>query len=287
MSKLITIKSKELTVEISTLGAELRRIYDTKGTEFLWDGNPEFWTGRAPILFPICGGLKNGKYSYSGKEYQLTKHGFARRSEFETEAVDESSAVFLLKSNAETKASYPFDFEFRVSYKLKGRSLSVKYSVTNPSDGEILFSFGSHEAYACPDGIENYEIVFEKEENLDSLCIVDNLLTGESVPIIKNETTLPLDYKYFEIDALCFKDIKSRKVSLNHKLSDRKTVIEFDNFEYFLLWTKPKAGYLCIELNAGIDDIVGSSYELSEKAGIIRLNGKETFELNHVISFYA
>ena len=287
MSKLITIKSKELTVEISTLGAELRRIYDTKGIEFLWDGNPEFWTGRAPILFPICGGLKNGKYSYSGKEYQLTKHGFARRSEFETETVDESSAVFLLKSSAETKASYPFDFEFRVSYKLKGRSLSVKYSVTNPSDSEILFSFGSHEAYACPDGIENYEIVFEKEENLDSLCIVDNLLTGESVPIIKNETTLPLDYKYFEIDALCFKDIKSRKVSLNHKLSDRKTVIEFDDFEYFLLWTKPKAGYLCIELNAGIDDIVGSSYELSEKAGIIRLNGKETFELNHVINFYA
>ena len=287
MSKLITIKSEELTVEISTLGAELRRIYDTKGTEFLWDGNPEFWTGRAPILFPICGGLKNGRYSYGGKEYQLTKHGFARRSEFETETVDESSAVFLLKSNAETKASYPFDFEFRVSYELKGRSLSVKYSITNPSDGEILFSFGSHEAYACPDGIENYEIVFEKEESLDSLCIVDNLLTGESVPIMKNKTTLPLDYKYFEIDALCFKDIKSRKVSLNHKLSDRKTVIEFDDFEYFLLWTKPKAGYLCIELNAGIDDIVGSSYELREKAGIIRLNGKETFELNHVISFYA
>ena len=287
MSKLITIKSEELTVEISTLGAELRRIYDTKGTEFLWDGNPEFWTGRAPILFPICGGLKNGRYSYGGKEYQLTKHGFARRSEFETETVDESSAVFLLKSSAETKASYPFDFEFRVSYKLKGRSLSVKYSVTNPSDGEILFSFGSHEAYACPDGIENYEIEFEKEETLDSLSIVDNLLTGESVPIMKNEITLPLDYKYFEIDALCFKDIKSRKVSLNHKLSDRKTVIEFDDFEYFLLWTKPKAGYLCIELNAGIDDIVGSSYELSEKAGIIRLNGKETFELNHVISFYA
>ena len=287
MSKLITIKSEELTVEISTLGAELRRIYDTKGTEFLWDGNPEFWTGRAPILFPICGGLKNGRYSYGGKEYQLTKHGFARRSEFETETVDESSAVFLLKSSAETKASYPFDFEFRVSYKLKGRSLSVKYSVTNPSDGEILFSFGSHEAYACPDGIENYEIEFEKEETLDSLSIVDNLLTGESVPIMKNKTTLPLDYKYFEIDALCFKDIKSRKVSLNHKLSDRKTVIEFDDFEYFLLWTKPKAGYLCIELNAGIDDIVGSSYELSEKAGIIRLNGKETFELNHVISFYA
>ena len=287
MSKLITIKSEELTVEISTLGAELRRIYDTQGTDFLWDGNPEFWTGRAPILFPICGGLKNGKYSYGGKEYQLTKHGFARRSEFETEAIDENSAVFLLKSNAETKASYPFDFEFRVSYELKGRSLSVKYSVTNPSDGEILFSFGSHEAYACPDGIENYVIEFEKEESLDSLCIVDNLLTGEAVPIMKNETTLPLDYKYFEIDALCFKDIKSRKVSLNHKLSDRKTVIEFDDFEYFLLWTKPQAGYLCIELNAGIDDMVGSSYELSKKAGIIRLNGKENFELNHVISFYS
>lgn len=287
MSELITIKSDLLTVEISTLGAELRRICDSNGTEFLWDGKPEFWTGRAPILFPICGGLKNGKYRYGGKDYELTKHGFARRSEFETESLNDNSAVFLLRANETTKASYPFEFEFRVIYKVEGRSLSVTYSVTNPAEEEMLFSFGSHEAYACPEGIESYEIIFEKAETLDSLSIVDNLLTGDSVAILKNESVLSLDYKYFEVDALCFKDIKSRKVTLKHKTTSRKTVVEFDDFEYFLLWTKPGAGYLCIELNAGIDDIVGTSYELSEKAGIIKLDGKKSFELNHVISFYS
>lgn len=287
MSKLITLKSEDLTVEISTLGAELRRICDNNGTEFLWDGNPKFWTGRAPILFPICGGLKDGKYRYGGKEYELAKHGFARRSEFEAEALTDSTAVFLLKSSEATKASYPFDFEFRVSYKLEGRSLSVGYAVTNPSDSEMLFSFGSHEAYACPDGIESYDIIFDKEETLDSLSIVDNLLTGDSVPILKNAKVLPLDYRYFEVDALCFKDIKSRKVTLKHKTTSRKTVVEFDDFEYFLLWTKPGAAYLCIELNAGIDDLVGTSYELSEKAGIIKLEGQKKFELNHLISFYS
>ena len=72
----VTIKNNELTVEISSLGAELQSVkYNDK--EYLWHGDPAVWGKRAPVLFPICGGLKENKYVYEGKEYTLFKHGFS------------------------------------------------------------------------------------------------------------------------------------------------------------------------------------------------------------------
>ena len=98
MSNNVTIKSEYLTVVISTMGAELQSVkYDEK--ERLWQGDPAFWSGRAPILFPVCGSLRDKKYVYGGKEYSLPQHGFARRSEFNTESVSENKATFSLKSS--------------------------------------------------------------------------------------------------------------------------------------------------------------------------------------------
>ena len=64
---LISIQNEYLCVEISTKGAELQSIRDTAGTERLWQGDPAFWTGRAPVLFPICGGLREDAYYLDGQ----------------------------------------------------------------------------------------------------------------------------------------------------------------------------------------------------------------------------
>ena len=49
------IKNDQLTVEISSLGAELQSIKDANGNEYLWDGDPKYWARRSPLLFPIVG----------------------------------------------------------------------------------------------------------------------------------------------------------------------------------------------------------------------------------------
>ena len=67
MSKIIKIENSELSVSVSTLGAELMSVSGKGGTEFLWNGDKNVWSGRAPLLFPICGGLKDGKYIYEGE----------------------------------------------------------------------------------------------------------------------------------------------------------------------------------------------------------------------------
>ncbi|HAI85074.1 MAG TPA: aldose epimerase, partial [Chitinophagaceae bacterium] len=68
---LLTIENNIITVAISTLGAELQSIYRKDiPLEYLWQGNPQFWGKRSPVLFPIVGGLKEGKYHYAGNSYK-------------------------------------------------------------------------------------------------------------------------------------------------------------------------------------------------------------------------
>lgn len=96
--KNIIIKNEKLTVEISPKGAELQSVIKD-GTEYLCQGDSAVWSGRAPVLFPIVGGLKGGTYTYGGKSYSLSNHGFARGSMFDVKEIVQAKAVFVLKSN--------------------------------------------------------------------------------------------------------------------------------------------------------------------------------------------
>ena len=60
-------------------------------------GNPEYWSGQAPVLFPTVGTLINRETEINGITYQMKKHGFARKSEFELIKLKKDSAVFLVK----------------------------------------------------------------------------------------------------------------------------------------------------------------------------------------------
>ena len=80
---LVTISNGALTARISPLGAELWSLTNAQGREYMTDADPAFWTGHAPLLFPIVGALRNGSYRLDGRAYTLPKHGFTRTSMFE------------------------------------------------------------------------------------------------------------------------------------------------------------------------------------------------------------
>lgn len=282
--QIITISNKLLEVKISSKGAELKSIKSC-GDEKLWQGDPAFWTGQAPIMFPICGGLKDDKYVFEEKEYSLQKHGYIRFVEFEIESAQKDKAVFLHRSDDETIKHFPFDYEFRVIYTLEENSLNVEYSIKNLSEKEMYFSVGAHEAYSCPEGIEEYSVIFEKTENLDSNILNGNLLEYETVNVGKNTTELPLKYEYFSVDALVFLNLNSRRVSLKNRKTGAEIGLEFDGHDYFLLWTKPGAKYICIEPWCGCQDFVDSDYYLKNKKGIIKLAGGEEKTKTHKIIF--
>lgn len=286
MNKIITLKTNLLEVKISTLGAELQSVKSIKsGEEFLWQGDPAVWSGKAPILFPICGGLKEDRYTFCGAEYTLSKHGFLRKSHFEVEKAEESRAVCLFKSNEETKKSYPFDFEFRAIFEAEENKLKITYNIKNLSKKDMFYSAGAHEAYSCPEGIEEYTVEFEKKENLDASVLDGNLLSDEFVRIAENTDTLPLKKEYFEIDALVFKNIKSRALTLKKSNSAKKIKVEFADFKYLLLWHKYDSKYMCIEPWTGIPDVCGLGFEIEKKEGITSLESGGEKSLVHTITF--
>lgn len=284
-NKKAVLKNNELNVEIAFAGAEVRRVTGTDGTEYMWSGNPDVWQSVAPLLFPICGGLKDDKYILEGKEYTLQKHGFTRFLTFELESSDDTSAVFLLKESENTLKQFPYQFELRVIYKLDGKKLSVTYDVKNMSADTMYFSVGAHEGYACPGGIEEYHIEFEEPQTLDSYILDGNLLEDNSIRIIENSKALPLKYEYFAVDALVFKNVNFSRASLVKNDGSRKITVDFPNHDYFLLWTKPRAEYICLEPWCGIPDGVNSDCNIKNKEGIIALKSNDTYVAQHTIDF--
>lgn len=277
---MITISNEFLTASFSEIGAELKSL-KCDGKEHIWYGDPAFWTGSSPVLFPICSGLKDDEFIYEGKTYTMQKHGFARRAEFAVETVDTSSATFLLSSENCPQENYPFQYEFRIIYTLIGKKLNVEYNIRNLTDGDMYFSVGAHEAYHCPEGIENYQIVFEKPENLDAYQLEGPLLSDNTKSYGQNTNTLQLDNSLFENDCLIFKNLNSRSVNLDNKTTGQKIKVNFDGFNYLLIWTVPGAPFICIEPWCGITDNVNTTKQLNQKEGIEKLEkGGEFYRLH-------
>lgn len=274
MSETVAISNGDLAAEIALLGAELVSLKDSEGREYMSDGDPAFWTGRAPVLFPIVGGLNGGIYRYESREYELARHGFARKSVFELVERGEGSARFRLTDNADTQASYPFAFVLDMAFELDGKNLSICATVRNTGDAPMPFSFGYHPAFAwpLPDGGDKlaHRILFAEDEpapirRLDADGLV---ASSEQSPVAGGALALAPDL--FEADAMIWDQLASRRVT--YASSDGPSLdIGFDNLPYLGIWQKPGANFVCIEPWAGLADGAGFAGEFEEKRGIMTL----------------
>ena len=68
------IKNENLEVVIRSLGAEIISMKDKDGNEYLWQGNPAYWDGQAPNLFPYIGRMVDKKYTFEVKTYDMDIH---------------------------------------------------------------------------------------------------------------------------------------------------------------------------------------------------------------------
>jgi galactose mutarotase-like enzyme len=272
-----TIKNSNLTAVIKHFGAELCSLKDNSNTEYIWDGNPEFWGKHSPILFPIVGTFKNNSYQYNDTEYKLSRHGFAREMNFELIDKQENSATFSLTSTDETLQRYPFDFELHLIYTLENTSLKIEYKVINKGKSKMPFSIGAHPAFDLPNNFENYSLEFEKEEPLEFYLLEDGLISNTTNKIQLDKKQLQLNYKLFENDALVFKKLPSKSITI---LENSKPLLKvsYEDFPNLGIWTPPNAPFICIEPWFGYSDTVDTFGNLFEKEGIQILDSDETFK---------
>ncbi len=281
---MVTLKNEKMTVIIKKVGAEMQSITAADGTQYLWHGDPKHWANRAPVLFPNCGRMFDDQYRYEGKTYELPIHGFAKLYDFTVESLTDTEAVFLLRDNKETLKMYPFVFEFRVRYALEGDRIVVGYAIHNPSKtAPLLASVGSHEAYACPEGLTAYDVVFEKEEPLNA-HYVGRGIAHATYSVDAPGGILPLKDDYFTVDALVFRNLESKEVTLRNRETGRGVTVNFDGIETLLIWTKPGAPFVCIEPWCGLPCWEDFSGDLAEKEGIRHVAAGDTYTTQHTIT---
>lgn len=282
----ITITNGKTSAKILEKGAELRSLV-LDGKELMWRADPVFWGKSSPILFPMIGNLRGGKTLINGKEYAITKHGFARDNVFASEKLSENSAVFTFRSNEETKKSFPFDFELSLKYTLTDGLLRMEYSVRNTGSEDMPYCIGAHPAFACPneDGAEftDYKLVFEKNETVKSPVM--NLVTrmwgdNDRAERLNDSREFRLAYPLFDNDCVYFDTISSKSVSLVNSNSGHGVKLSWKGFETLGVWTPDhkNAPFVCIEPWCGCDDYDTDSGVFAEKRGIQTARAGETKE---------
>ncbi len=272
-------------------GAELKSLVDNEsGIEYLWQADPTYWGRSAPILFPIVGRLKDDEYVVDGVTYSLPQHGFARDSVFEIVENGDGRVVLELKSNAETRKVYPYDFGLRVAYRLSENRLEITYSVTNSGTGPMNFSIGSHPAFNIPFGggqYTDYFIEFEEEETLECYGVANGLISAETPRAMTNGNTIPLTKTLFDAGALVFKGLRSKNILIGNRRDEKCIAVATGGAPFLGIWSKPGAPYVCIEPWFGIADSTDAGHDFSSKEGILSLLVGKTFETTYSISIRA
>jgi galactose mutarotase-like enzyme len=276
MADLVTITSGHLTARINPLGAELWSLTDRQGREYMTDADPAFWTGHAPLLFPIVGALNGGAYRLDGQAYDLPRHGFARHGAFAYYAAEDDAVLFDLADDDATRTVYPFAFRLGMSFLLDGWTLRMAATVENRGDMPMPFSFGYHPAFAwpLPGGAEKaaHHIIFAAPEPqaLRQLDLGSGLALPAPRPTPVEGDDLPLDAALFEADALIWDDLNSRSLAYGAPGGARLD-IAFPDTPMLGIWQKPGANYLCIEPWQGIADPVGYAGDFRDKPGVVTL----------------
>ena len=285
-----TLSNDSLSAAVRTEGGELVSLRDRTGTEYIWQGDPAFWSGQNPILFPIVGSLKNGRVDIGGQTFGMDRHGFARRCDFTVAEQGRDFAVLELRESPDTLARYPFPFVLRVRHQLLENGFSTSFMVENPGEAPMPFCIGAHTAINCPllpgEHFEDYELAFDQPEDAGTLLLTPEglLHSGGREPML-SKGRIPLDYAPFQrLDTLIFQGLQSKTAALRHKRTGRGVSLDFHAFPMVAFWTKPGGPFLCMEPWQGCAALDDESGRLQDKPYVLTLAPGERKDLAYTFT---
>jgi len=270
----ITIKNELLTAKISTLGAELQSLKSSFGTEYLWQGDPAFWEGSAPVMFPVNVRFKDEKFTYKSIEYDMPRMGLAKIADFKVlPATNNQQVVLEFISNKQTLIYYPFPFRVQITYRLEGNKLINQFTVENTGEETMYFALGGHPGFRFPYETkrESNQYTFLKKFTLERTEIANSLVQPVQIPWLKNEQVLPLGDKRIPNGGMFIKDMPSRKIGVG--VVGKRPFVEVDlgDFPNVNLWSPPGMPFACIEPMVGHHDLADSPLAIEKKDYLVEL----------------
>ena len=287
------IENEYLKVTVTTWGAQVKSVVrKCDGVEHIWNADASVWGYHAPILFPFCGKLKDGKYELEGKPYQFpTQHGFARTATHSFVRQNDRQIVLELTDTEETLAIWPWRFRLLSTFTLEGDTLHHTLTVENRDERDFSFGIGYHPAFTVPfdaqHTIEDYELRFSHLES--PICAVTapaGLVQPRTYPLGSNIRSIPVTAGMFDNDSHCMLNLTSRTLGLYEKDSGRGVVCKIENFPYCLIWSKPGVPkFICIEPWNSLPSYAEGGYDWEEKPAAARVQPGDCWSTTLSTSF--
>lgn len=275
------IENEFLRVEAEELGAQLKSIFGKRtNREYLWQGDPKYWTGRAYNLFPVIGRLYEGRYTLYRDSYEIPPHGLVRKRVLEAEQLSLVAMRFTLRSDDETMRSFPFPFVYTVTYRLEENTLVQIISVTNGGGRTMYYGIGGHPGFNIPfeGGVfEDYEVRFPNAEGIFLHRFSNDILMSGAIEPFARDGKLPLRHELFSLDAVVLSGTGGR-AEIVRKGGSAKVVVDYPTMDYIGVWHKPQsdAPYVCLEPWTTLPGREGVVENFESKGDLLSLEAGET-----------
>lgn len=279
----IRLTSKPFSAVISRKGAETVSFFDSSlQKEYIWQGNPAYWDGQAPFLFPLVGRMPEGTLRIAGKEYPMPLHGFARTSEFAIKEQSDHHVVLTFSDNEETRTMYPFSFTLICTFELNGNTLTVGRTVQNQSDSPMPYCIGEHFGFNMDfDGrsIRDYYLQMATKEQAPIYRVTEAFDLSDPEPYFNNDDIIRLDEHLFDHDALIFRDLKKNGASIRSDRDTHGATVYAPDFGQLAFWSMPNAPFVCIEPWCGHISPPDTPIDLEKRCGVLTLppHSEKTF----------
>lgn len=302
---------KDIQFIVADKGAELVSI-QSDGQEYLWNGDPEFWGRRAPILLPVVGRLADDKLRIDGHEYPLKQHGFARdtalirqdgsgpailRGDLDVQTT-QGPVVFRMYQKGRP-SNYPYSFDLEARFEALDNSVCCSWTVKNRDSKAMYFHIGAHPAFILPDYSETEEIhgylrFYDEEGNPVSPEVNTYLLDGlrhnyvTPKPLVNETAICPITNYTFANDAIIIEGNQVASIALLDKQMREVLRVVCPQAECYGIWApnKPGCPFVCIEPWCGIADRYDFQGDISMREYNHCLECNESYVFTYMIQIF-
>lgn len=279
------LENEQLKVTVTTWGAQVKSVIRKQdGVEHIWQADQTVWGYHAPILFPWCGKLKDGKMEHADVVYESpAQHGFARTAQHTLVTHSDNLLQLQLRESPETLAVFPFPFRLLSTFTLRGDTLCHSLTVENTGSQVLRFGIGYHPAFSIPfdsaHSYFDYELRFSQTES--PLCLgtaPKGLVNGQVYSLGTNLDTIPITAGMFDNDSHCMVNLRSQTLGLYEKDTGRAVVCDISDFPYTLIWSKPGVPkFICMEPWHSLPSYEFGGIRWDEKAAAASLSPGESW----------
>jgi len=204
-----------------------------------------------PVLFPSVGlttGSRPHHWDHQGQSLLMQQHGWARDLYWHVVENDASSITAVLTPTSGMRVSFPFDFELRLRYAVKGASLVLDTTINNTGKEALPYALGSHPYLKAPlaGRREACSVALPKGVRLQT---TDNWKTATKTEfaarsVAANDAELPGSIVLAETGARAMEVVDEVG-----RLAARISVEDSEGtFPYWVVWSAaPDAQYVCLE----------------------------------------